>query len=177
MAKRPGSKGFLAVATLAALAFLSACHSQPTPTVAPGLPQAAARAPEDTAAPNPSHRHWDKGPKLLPHQPPPTYRVPLQQCGVEGSVMTAFVIDENGRADMSTFKVIKSDNSLFTAAVRAKLPSYRFGPATLRGTPVRAVVTMPFNFSIRPSGPANRIRRPPDVSGGLPLSDTQRPAC
>jgi len=92
--------------------------------------------------------------------------------------MAAFAIDTNGRAVMSTFKALTSDDPLFTAAVRAKLPSYRFTPATLRGKPVLSLAKMPFVFRIRPGGPAARIRRPPDLSRGpLPLSDTQRPAC
>jgi hypothetical protein len=40
-----------------------------------------------------------------------------------------FRVDEHGRIDMSSVKVVKSDHELFTLAVRNVLPRFRFEPA------------------------------------------------
>jgi TonB family protein len=56
------------------------------------------------------------------------------------------VVDTNGRVDMSTFKVLKSDHDAFTAAVRNALPSMRFFPARVADHKIKQMVTMPFTF-------------------------------
>ena len=38
----------------------------------------------------------------------------LRSANVEGEVLAQFVVDTTGRADMSTFKVLKSTHELFT---------------------------------------------------------------
>ena len=40
-----------------------------------------------------------------------------------------FRVDEHGRVDVASLKVLKSDHDLFVAAVREVLPRFRFEPA------------------------------------------------
>jgi protein TonB len=58
------------------------------------------------------------------------------------------VVDTSGRADMNTFKVLKSTNDLFSAAVRSALPRMKFFPAEVGGHKVRQLVQQPFTFNI-----------------------------
>ncbi len=51
--------------------------------------------------------------------PLPTYPSMLESAGVEGEVLAQFVIDTLGKADMSTFKVLKSSNDLFTQSIKS----------------------------------------------------------
>jgi periplasmic protein TonB len=86
-----------------------------------------------------------------PSNPPPTYPNQLRAANVEGQVVAKFVVDTNGRADMRTFEIMKSDHDLFTNAVRNVLPNYRFFPAELGGRKVKQLVQMPFVFTLSKS--------------------------
>lgn len=83
-----------------------------------------------------------------PGNPNPRYPEALQKAGIEGEVLVQFVVDTTGRADMGTFKVLKSDNEQFTRAVRLALPNYRFLPAETGGRKVKMWVQMPFVFAV-----------------------------
>ncbi len=72
----------------------------------------------------------------------------LRSAQVEGTVMASFVVDTTGRADMSTFKVIRSDHELFTTAVRNALPRIRYLPAETGGRKVKQLVQQPFVFNL-----------------------------
>jgi len=80
--------------------------------------------------------------------PSPRYPEVLKSSGVEGKVMAQFVVLETGRADMDTFKILSSDNDLFSASVKNVLPSMRFLPAEIGGKKVRQLVQLPFEFKI-----------------------------
>lgn len=80
--------------------------------------------------------------------PAPRYPEVLKSSGVEGKVMAQFVVLESGRADMSEFKILSSDNDLFSSAVKNVLPSMRFLPAEIGGKKVRQLVQLPFEFKI-----------------------------
>ena len=80
--------------------------------------------------------------------PSPRYPDMLRSANVEGEVIAQFVVDQNGKADMSTFKVLKSSHDLFTAAVKNVLPNMRFLPAEVGGSKVKQLVQMPFVFSL-----------------------------
>jgi protein TonB len=62
--------------------------------------------------------------------------------------LAQFIVGPDGRADVGSFKVLKSSHELFTSAVRAALPQMRFSPALVGGRPVRQMVQQPFTFSI-----------------------------
>jgi protein TonB len=83
-----------------------------------------------------------------PNNPQPRYPEILKSAGVEGEVLVQFVVDTVGRAEMGTFKVLKSSHELFTSSVKSVLPSMRFLPAETGGRKVKMWVQMPFQFAI-----------------------------
>ena len=78
----------------------------------------------------------------------PRYPDMLRSANVEGEVLAQFVVDTTGRAEMNTFKVIKSTHDLFTNAVKASLPNMKFYPAEVCGKHVKQLVQMPFQFNL-----------------------------
>jgi protein TonB len=72
----------------------------------------------------------------------------LRSANVEGEVLAQFVVDTTGRADMSTFKILKSSHDLFTNSVRNVLPNMRFYAAEIGGRKVKQLVQMPFQFTL-----------------------------
>src|SRR5918992_1401040 len=88
--------------------------------------------------------------QVAPHSgnPGPRYPDMLRSANVEGEVLAQFVVDTTGRADMSTFKVLKSSHDLFTNAVRSTLPNMRFYAAEIGGRKVKQLVQMPFQFAL-----------------------------
>jgi TonB family protein len=83
-----------------------------------------------------------------PGNPAPRYPTELRAAGVEGEVLAQFVVDQDGNPDMSTFKVLKTDHDLFTAAVSNALPNMHFSAAQVGGKAVKQLVQMPFQFSL-----------------------------
>jgi protein TonB len=84
----------------------------------------------------------------MPNNPGPRYPDMLRSANVEGEVLAQFVVDADGRAEMNTFKVLKSSHDLFTNAVKAALVNMRFYPAEVGGRKVKQLVQMPFQFSL-----------------------------
>jgi protein TonB len=72
----------------------------------------------------------------------------MRSSGAEGQVLAQFVVNENGRVETSSFKVLESTNSQFTAAVKAALPKMRFRPAQIGKTNVSQVVQQAFVFRL-----------------------------
>lgn len=70
----------------------------------------------------------------------------LAERGFEGSVVVRFVVDTTGRADMATFRIVRSTDDAFSRAVRESVRSARFRPASSRGRKVPQLVTRTFNF-------------------------------
>lgn len=85
---------------------------------------------------------------MAPGATGPAYPDMLRSAGIEGSVLAQFVVDTTGRADMSTFKVLKSDNDLFSTSVKNALQRMRFLPAEVGGKKVKQLVQQPFQFSL-----------------------------
>ncbi|MCA0376497.1 MAG: energy transducer TonB [Gemmatimonadetes bacterium] len=85
---------------------------------------------------------------MAPGSQGPAYPDMLRSAGIEGTVLAQFVVDTTGRADMSTFKALKSDNDLFTTAVKNALQRMRFLPAEVGGRKVKQLVQQPFQFSL-----------------------------
>ncbi|WP_337172142.1 energy transducer TonB [Gemmatimonas aurantiaca] len=85
---------------------------------------------------------------MAPGAQGPSYPDMLRSAGIEGTVLAQFVVDTTGRADMSTFKALKSDNDLFTTAVKNALQRMRFLPAEVGGRKVKQLVQQPFQFSL-----------------------------
>ncbi len=78
----------------------------------------------------------------------PSYPDMLRSAGIEGQVLAQFVVDTTGKADMTTFKALKSDNDLFTTSVKNALQRMRFLPAEVGGKKVKQLVQQPFQFSL-----------------------------
>jgi periplasmic protein TonB len=85
---------------------------------------------------------------MAPGSAGPTYPDMLRSAGIEGTVLAQFVVDTSGRAEMSTFKALKSDNALFETAVKNALQRMRFLPAEVGGRKVKQLVQQPFQFSL-----------------------------
>jgi TonB family protein len=83
----------------------------------------------------------------------PIYPPELIAKGVEGAVVTTFVIDTTGRADTTTIEVFQSSHPLFVESVRTAIPGMRFSPAMVQGRRVRQVVEQRFQFRITPPAP------------------------
>ncbi len=80
--------------------------------------------------------------------PAPEYPPSLKANGVEGEVLAQFVVNESGRYESGTLKILKSSNSAFTAAVKDALPGMKFSAAQIGGRKVSQLVQMPFRFNI-----------------------------
>src|SRR6476659_10594544 len=87
----------------------------------------------------------------LPDNPRPRYPDMLRSANVEGEVLAQFVVDTTGRAEMNTFKVLKTTHDLFTNAVKSALPNMKFYPAEVGGKKVKQLVQMPFQFNLSKS--------------------------
>ena len=72
----------------------------------------------------------------------------MRSAGTQGKVTAEFVVDENGRVQASTFKVLDSTNDFFTQAVRNALGRMRFRPAQIGKTNVSQVVQQAFVFQL-----------------------------
>jgi TonB family protein len=90
----------------------------------------------------------EKPASALPGSPTPIYPQSLRQARVTGTVLIQFVVDTNGKADLSTFKVLRSPDQGFSDAVRRVLPDMRYTPAEIGGHKVKQLVQEPFAFGI-----------------------------
>ncbi|HEX4931963.1 MAG TPA: energy transducer TonB [Gemmatimonadaceae bacterium] len=90
----------------------------------------------------------EKPVQALPGGSAPRYPDILRQAGVEGEVLAQFVVDTTGRAEMNSYKVLKTTHELFGNAVKQALPGMRFIPAEVGGRKVRQLVQQPFSFAI-----------------------------
>jgi periplasmic protein TonB len=78
----------------------------------------------------------------------PEYPLSLRTSGVEGQVLAQFVVNESGRFEPGTLKILDSSNPAFTAAVKDALPRMRFSAAQIGGRKVQQLVQMPFQFHL-----------------------------
>jgi protein TonB len=76
------------------------------------------------------------------------YPESLRTTGIEGQVLAEFVVNENGRVESGTFKVLESSNPAFTSAVKSALSRMRFRPAQIGKTNVSQVVQQAFVFKL-----------------------------
>ena len=90
----------------------------------------------------------EKPAEMLQDSPKPKYPSVLESSGIPGEVQAQFVVKSDGKADMDTFKTLKSTNELFTQAVKNVLPRMRFSPAMIGGKPVNQLVQQAFQFAV-----------------------------
>lgn len=79
----------------------------------------------------------------------PVYPERLRANRVEGNVLVQFVVDENGSAEMTSFKVLRSTDNEFTEAVKKAVNASSFHPAEIKGKKVKQLVQQPYKFAAR----------------------------
>ena len=87
---------------------------------------------------------------LQADNPAPEYPPDLLGRRIDGRVVAEFIVDERGRVDTRTLRIISSTHERFSEAVRDVLPSLRFIPAESDGVRTEERVEMPFRFSPKP---------------------------
>jgi protein TonB len=90
----------------------------------------------------------EKPVQQIPGTGTPRYPDALRSSGVEGEVQAQFDDDEDGKAEVGSFKVLKATNDLFASAVRAALPQMRFYAAEVGGHKVKQLVQQSFQFKL-----------------------------
>jgi protein TonB len=90
----------------------------------------------------------EKPAEMLQDSPKPKYPSVLESSGISGEVQAQFVVRLDGKADMDTFKVLKTTNELFTQSVKNVLPRMHFSPAMIGGKPVNQLVQQSFQFAV-----------------------------
>lgn len=90
----------------------------------------------------------EKPAEMLQDSPKPKYPSVLESSGISGEVQAQFVVKSDGKADMDTYKTLKSTNELFTQAVKNVLPRMHFSPAQIGGKPVNQLVQQSFQFAV-----------------------------
>lgn len=76
------------------------------------------------------------------------YPKALQDAGVEGRVVVQFVVDQNGRVEAGSVKVISASQQDFAEPTRAAVNEFRFRPAKRQGRTVRQIVQIPVTWQI-----------------------------
>jgi TonB family protein len=127
------TKYILGLGLLLAASFPTAGHAQKAQADSSSRDQALLEFQVDT-------------PAKLKTAPAPVFPDRLRASGTEGRVLVQFVVDERGRPDMSSFKVLKSTDGELTASVRQAVMSSSFFAAEAGGRKVKQLVQLPFTF-------------------------------
>jgi TonB family protein len=81
-------------------------------------------------------------------QAKPRYPPVLQQAGIAGSVDVQYVVDTLGRAEPSSWRVMRSTNKAFEEPAREAIMKSTYKPARIRGQAVRQLVQQRISFNI-----------------------------
>lgn len=137
----------LAAALVAVVLIIASCEAPRPEPLAPGI---GSKAPKTVVASTDVLYEFqvEKPVTQASGSENPPYPRILREAGVEGEVLVSFVVEPNGKADESTFKVIRATHELFATAVRQALPQMSFVPAEVGGKKVKQLVQQPFSFSI-----------------------------
>jgi TonB family protein len=123
-------------------------HSSPQP-VAKNAAQSVSSAQSVDPARNVFFEFQVKQPVAqLPGVGVPKYPAALRAARVEGEVLAQFVVNEDGKADRSTLKIVNATNELFSAAVRSAVPQMRFSAAEVDNHKVKQLVQQSFQFKL-----------------------------
>ena len=107
----------------------------------------------------------------FPGSAAPAYPADMLKQGVQGSVVTQYVVDTTGFADSTSLKIMKSTHEQFADAVRAALPYMRFFPAKVGTKKVRQLVEQEFSFKIEQA--ATQATPATQASAKKPLDKSQ----
>ena len=143
------------------VALAVACSSPIADQTAAPEASSAAKAQGGPKVVNPDQPYFEfqveKQVTTAPNSPQPRYPDILKSANVEGEVLAQYVVDTTGRADVRTFKVLKSTHELFTKSVRNALADMRFEPAEIGGHKVKQLVQQPFTFALSRADIAGKI--------------------
>ncbi len=96
----------------------------------------------------------DRIPAPIAQKPPALAKVPPGVVGPKGAVIKAdVIIDTLGRADMRTFRIVRSSHPWLSAHIKGLLPKWKYTPAELAGCKVARV----YHFSAT-APPAKQAR-------------------
>ncbi len=78
----------------------------------------------------------------------PRVYAPRDESGetIEGDVLLQCVVDQHGRPEPETMRLLPSSDARLAAVARAILLNSRFDPAIAGGRPVKQIIQMPFRF-------------------------------
>ena len=79
----------------------------------------------------------------------PAYPDFAREVGAEGRVMLKVLVLEDGK--VGAIQVMESSHPVLTGNAVDAVEKCVFSPATLKGTPVKATIVMPFVFSMSPT--------------------------
>ena len=78
----------------------------------------------------------------------PDYPAQLRSAGVEGQVVVQFVVNESGRVDRESVRIVSASNDIFAASVTSSLARMRFTPARIGNRAVAGLVQQLFVFRL-----------------------------
>ena len=78
----------------------------------------------------------------------PDYPGQLRSAGVEGEVIVQFVVNESGKVNRESIRIVSASNDLFASSVRSSLARMRFIPARLGNSAVAQLVQQTFVFRL-----------------------------
>ena len=90
----------------------------------------------------------DSAAQRYPWSAAPTYPPRMLEQKMSGLVRAQWVVQPNGYADTTTFRIIESTHDDFAQAVRDALPLMRFSPAKIGRRAVSQLVQQEFTFRI-----------------------------
>jgi hypothetical protein len=109
---------------------------------------------------------------MIPGSPRPTFPGGPASRGERALVSTMFVVSETGLPDMTTFRVLSTNDADFVLAVRDALHRTRFVPADKDGNAVAQVVQYTYDFGFDGDPPQGDVQiRPKGVPE--PRADTR----
>lgn len=90
----------------------------------------------------------DEKPEII-SSPPLHYPDILRHAGIEGTVLVEAIIDTTGRAEPASIRIVQSSNAAFEPSAKEVVLKSVYRPGRMYGRPVRVLVNVPVNFSIR----------------------------
>ncbi len=75
-----------------------------------------------------------------------SYPATLQKAGITGTVQIQFVVDESGKVDPASVKVLSSSVPALADAAKNIVGEIKFKPGVLAGKPVKSVVLLPIVY-------------------------------
>jgi TonB family protein len=78
----------------------------------------------------------------------PDYPAALRSAGVEGQVVVQFVVNEAGRVDRASVRIVSASNDVFAFSVTTSLARMRFTPARIGSRAVAQLVQQMFVFRL-----------------------------